>query len=223
MAPYNIAIVRFPTADQVYPVNCAQGHFDAGAQVLVRIAGRDDGLRQASVVEMGERERPCKSSIVCAAERAEAYGLGPPGVSSPDGLVNFLLGALRWICLPVMVTSGEAPWRDAYFPRRILTTTNGACPVSEGKIVLVGEGSVGRLWVGENAPVWGRDGRIEISADHRVHRFSDVDGDPYRQAAAFAEGDLVLDLKAERHKPDRTLRRAISGFGPAYLCDDEFF
>lgn len=221
MAPYNIAIVRFPNADEVYPVNCAQGRFEPGTQVLVRIAGRDDGLRRASVVEMGERERPCKSSIVCSAERADNYGLGPPGVSSRDALVSFLLGALRWICLPVTVTSGEALWRDAYFSRRLLTSTQGSCPVGEGKIVLVGADSAGRLWVGENARVWGRDGRIEISADHRVHTFSTADGNPYRQAAAFAEGDLILDLKRKRHKPERTLRRAISE-GTAYLCDDEF-
>lgn len=94
MSSFIVALIRFSKNGRTYSVNCAD-YLEPGTRVVVRMGGQANALQRAEVVKITSKDKPCKNTIVCLEEEAEAYGSGPEGVETADDLHRFL-DVLHW-------------------------------------------------------------------------------------------------------------------------------
>ncbi|TIW52025.1 MAG: hypothetical protein E5V54_31760 [Mesorhizobium sp.] len=239
MSLYFVALIRFSKNGRSYPVNCAEP-LEPGTRVIVRMAGQQQELQRAEVVSTFDSERPCRNTIVCLEEEAEAYGEGPPGVKNADDLDRFLtfLGWDRYATLQ-RDRSGRAEalpydeWPVAYARKSLRNLYSpGKNLRGPGIVIVVGPQGTGLFPLRNDmhrAEIL--DGKLVIDSfiltlgkeslkSEQGLTWKDVH--PHYHAAKKAERDLVTDLSPPDYSGLGNTRGELTGGagGPVYLSDD---
>lgn len=187
---YRIAKVRFSEGGKTYPVNCAVDA-NIGDFVIVRLKGHFTSLQMAEVVETNIiRNGACKHTVMCCAENAADYGIGPDGIETLEELDRFLTKGMWYKRYPVSVMS--KPWHTAYVS---LLDTPRADNIFVNYVILLGENELGYTGPGYPHP----DGHYLQVSDGVVtsipYTFARLQGsDIYKRAAKFAESELYQPI-----------------------------
>ncbi len=223
MSKFSVAMIRFSANGRLYPVNCA---FDAkpGQRVIVRMAGQAHALQRAEVVETRDFRKPCRNSVVCYAEDAEAYGKGPPGVETAADLERYLTfqNWTRYSTAPDERGIGPKSRLHEQWPAAYISPTFSSNPDrlwGPSLIVALGPSGVSRRYLNDETCAHLLDGKLVV--DFYFWEFGKDGGNPFREAAEFVERKIVIeDYDPPAGNSLREIRRAISDGGPVYLSDD---
>lgn len=215
MPEYRVAQVRFSEDGKPYPVN-ARFPVTPGGFVIVRLDGKFTPLQKAQVVSVDDWKGPCQHSIVCTADKADAYGDGPDGISTEDDLDRFLTGFLNMTRHPVVqetapYTKRYRPhprWRLAYIRNKHLGDVKPTGYGRAAKLVVLGHEEIthtapdaGQQFMMVNGALLADASSIGLPfTPETVDTLRDaktlkpvVFGNIYRRAAHHAEGPLAVD------------------------------
>lgn len=203
MSSYRIALVRFSKNGRRYPVNCTA--FDPGNRVIVRMGAQASPLQRAEVVEITYNYKPCKNTVVCMEEDAEAYGSGAAGVENADCLDRFL-SLLHWERYSTLRRDGFGAVKIVACDEWPVAYEYGSQPriYSSGKlwgpntVILVGPQGAGFYPCGNMSCTEIVDGKLVLDGSKMVRGLGKEglagSENPYRRAAKIGESILRLDM-----------------------------